>query len=359
MSIKTKIFQSKLLQALNNQRRSVLESRPFDYILTPLISRLEKYPPVLTIDTTNHCNAKCVWCHNPQLRYPKGVMSQELFEKIIDDYSQYGGKVWFATFGEPFMDKNILKKVKYARKQSSIENVVLLTNALLLSPEISRELLNLKVDVEVSLDEINKEKFETIKQIDFDRVMKNIMFLLEENKRKGFSINTILRMKTLQSKNEIDQTELYQRLKELGTYIDLTPVESSDSIANWAGSFDKTKFFNKFSPGSIINGSYKSYNLQNDAPCSQLWRNMVVMWDGKVVLCCADMEGEVIVGDLNKNTISEIWSGDKMKNIRELFKKRMKGKIEICKKCDLHQGWQYLKKYFNSTGPLYRNGFLK
>lgn len=359
IKLKIQITQSSLFQTLNNHRRKILESNYLDFLLTSLIARLESYPPALIIDTTNHCNARCAWCHNPNLRYSKGVMSQELFEKIIDDYCHYGGKVWFGTFGEPFMDKNILNKVRYVRKIDSIKDVTLLTNGLLLNSDKSSQLLDLKVNIEISLDEIDKMKFETVKQIDFDKVINNVMFLLEENNKSGCPVKIVIRMKTIQSEKEIEESNLYKRLKELSSFIDLTPIASSDSIANWAGNFNKSKFFDKFYPETILNGRYKNYNLQNNAPCSQLWKNMVVMWDGKVVLCCADMEGQVVIGDLNQGSIVDVWKGEKIETVRELFKNRLKSKIPLCKKCDLHQGWQYLRKNFNSKGGLYKNNFLK
>ena len=358
MAIK-QISKVPLLQALNNHRRRIIESKYFDFLLNPLISRLERHPPILILDTTNHCNAKCSWCHNPDLKYPKGVMSQKLFEKIIRDYAQYKGDIWFATFGEPFMDKNILNRIEFTRKFDSIENITILTNALLLSSDNVKRLIDLKVDIEISLDEINKDMFETVKQIDFDKVIKNILFLLDANQRTGSPIRVIIRMKTLQTEKEVKEAKLYQQIKELGAYVDLTPVATSDSIANWGGNFDKSQFFKNYFPGLTLNGNYKNYNVKNNAPCSQLWRNLVVMWDGKVVLCCVDMEGKVVLGDLNKNSILEIWKGEKIETVRKLFKNRSKSKIPLCKKCDLHQGWQYLRKYFNSTGSLYKNNFFK
>lgn len=348
-----------LLQKLNNYRRKVYESKHLDFLINPLVRKLEKYPPILVFDTTNLCNAKCAWCHNPDLQYPKGTMSQKLFEKIIDDYSQHEGKIWFGTFGEPFMDKNILDKINYVKRYNSIKDVTLLTNGSLLRPEISKQLLDLNINIEISLDEIDKIRFETLKQLDFDEVINNVIYLLEENIKLGSPVKTILRMKTTQNESEIEGSTLYKQLKQLSSFIDLTPIASSDSIANWAGSFNKRNFFDEYFPKTTPNSRYKNYNLQNNAPCSQLWKNMVVMWDGKVVLCCADMEGKVIIGDLNKNSISEVWIGEKIKSIRELFKKRQKSKIPSCKSCDLHQGWQYLKEYFNSSGSLYENSYLK
>ena len=279
--IKKLITKQPIFQTLNNYRRKILESSYFDFLLDSLILRLEKYPPILVIDSTNLCNAKCSWCHNPDLKYPKGVMTFKLFQKIIDDYSQHGGNVWFSTFGEPFMDKNILKKIIYLRKFTSIQDVNLLTNGLLLDPDKSKQLIDLRVGIDISLDEVDKDDFVKIKQIDFERVIKNVFFLLEENKRAENPVKVVLRMKTIKSENEIEKLDVYKRLKELCDDIDLTPIMSSGSIANWAGNFDKKSFFEEFYSGIAFNNRYKNYNLENNAPCAQLWKNAVVMWDGK------------------------------------------------------------------------------
>ena len=43
------------------------------------------YPWLVSVETTNHCSANCVFCPNSALARDKGSMSQELFEKIIED----------------------------------------------------------------------------------------------------------------------------------------------------------------------------------------------------------------------------------------------------------------------------------
>jgi radical SAM protein with 4Fe4S-binding SPASM domain len=42
-------------------------------------------------------------------------------------------------------------------------------------------------------------------------------------------------------------------------------------------------------------------------PCWALLNTMSVLWDGRVVPCCMDYDGKLILGDVNKNTLTEIW----------------------------------------------------
>ena len=43
-------------------------------------------------------------------------------------------------------------------------------------------------------------------------------------------------------------------------------------------------------------------------PCKNLWEHMVVAWDGRAVPCCEDYNAEMTLGDLNTQTIREIWN---------------------------------------------------
>ena len=77
---------------------------------------------------------------------------------------------------------------------------------------------------------------------------------------------------------------------------------------------------------------------------------MVVYWDGSVVLCCADMFSQTVVGDLKSNSITEVWNGQKMKNYRDQMVGRKRFDVPICQDCDIHLSWHNLKEYYDSKG---------
>jgi radical SAM protein with 4Fe4S-binding SPASM domain len=43
--------------------------------------------------------------------------------------------------------------------------------------------------------------------------------------------------------------------------------------------------------------------------CRAPWRSVVVLWDGRVVPCCHDANGETVLGDLKESSLAEIWAG--------------------------------------------------
>jgi radical SAM protein with 4Fe4S-binding SPASM domain len=69
--------------------------------------------------------------------------------------------------------------------------------------------------------------------------------------------------------------------------------------------------------------------------CNYPWRTIMILFDGKIVLCCMDFDGVQVVGDANKNNIEEIWNNERYKQVREDFKKLRYNKYPVCMKCDV------------------------
>ena len=88
----------------------------------------------------------------------------------------------------------------------------------------------------------------------------------------------------------------------------------------------------------------------NKAPCAQLWKWMVVYWDGSSVLCCADMFSQTVVGDFKTNSITEVWNGPVMIKFREKMVERERFEIPICQDCDIHLSWHNLNDYYDKSG---------
>jgi radical SAM protein with 4Fe4S-binding SPASM domain len=82
---------------------------------------------------------------------------------------------------------------------------------------------------------------------------------------------------------------------------------------------------------------------------------MVVYWDGSVVLCCADMFSQSVIGDLKSNSIAEVWNGSYMKNMRDQMVKRKRFEVPICQDCDIHLSWHNLNEYYDSSGKFLKD----
>ncbi len=282
-------------------------------------------------------------------------MDNRLFQKIIEDYAKVGGIVRFGTFGEPLLDPEFIKKIDFVRKFPSIYKTELITNGYALNEEIAYKLIENRVDTEISLDELDKGIFERLKGVSFEKTWKNLMVLFGINDKAEKPIEINVRMKTSSSEESIRNNPLYKELFHTNCTVELNPISTMDSLSNWGGIFDKKSFLSEKSI-SPPHGAYKNYNLRNQAPCHQLWKWMVINYDGRVVLCCTDIYANVILGDLNKEKIEEVWGGSIITELRNEFKKRNGRNNGICRGCDLHVGWQYLRLYYNSSNPRIRSG---
>ncbi|HJP17148.1 MAG: hypothetical protein CMD96_06930 [Gammaproteobacteria bacterium] len=340
------IKRSSFFIFINNIRRTIYESAFFDFLVLPQATLLEKFPGALIIDNTNLCNAKCSWCPNDKIPAEKGIMSAELFEKIIEDYAKVGGIVRFGTFGEPLLDPVFLKKIDFIRKFPSIYKLELITNGFALNEKIAQKLIDQKVDTEISLDELDKKLFEELKGVSFEKTWKNLIRLFQMNDKAKRPIEINIRIKTSTNEESIRNNPLFKELFHTNCTVELNPISSMDSLSNWGGLFDKKSFLSE-EIDSYPHKAYKDYNLRNQAPCHQLWKWMVINWDGKVVLCCTDIFANVVVGDLKKEKIKEVWQGTVLSKARREFKSRNGRKNGICRVCDLHVGWQYLRLYYN------------
>jgi len=84
----------------------------------------------------------------------------------------------------------------------------------------------------------------------------------------------------------------------------------------------------------------EKYGLKIDKPlnkrCVNVFRELVIKYDGAVSLCCMNWQRKNLIGNIQQNSIKELWQSDKFDAIRQLLydKKRL---FEPCNKCS-HQG---------------------
>ena len=72
--------------------------------------------------------------------------------------------------------------------------------------------------------------------------------------------------------------------------------------------------------------------------CNYPWRTMVILFDGRVAPCCLDYNGTIEMGNVNFNSIYDIWNGKKYKKLRSDFKKLNYDDYTVCQKCSVPRG---------------------
>lgn len=265
-------------------------------------------PEIVQIEATNICNAKCVFCPRDEMHRKQGIMSFDLFRKIVDECAELGiTHVRMHNYGEAFIDKRLVEKVRYA-KVRGIKEVGAISNGSLLTEPVARGMIEAGLDaINISVDASGKETFEKTRiGLKYDKVIGNIERLVrlraEAGKRRPKLILSFVRQN-----NDADEQAFIEHWKKVADKIHVTDLH------NWAGTLHRE--------------SDVTY------PCYRPWLTFTVLWDGRVSLCCADFDGHVVLGDLTTSSIQEVWNSEAYRTVRREHLES--GGPDICRSCDL------------------------
>ena len=81
-----------------------------------------------------------------------------------------------------------------------------------------------------------------------------------------------------------------------------------------------------------------NYNgIENDKtfikPCISPFSTLEILHDGTVPLCGCDYKPTVVLGNVNNNSLLEIWNSEKFEKIRNDHAKGNRNNISICAGC--------------------------
>jgi len=270
--------------------------------------RAPRLPDIVQIESTNICNAKCVFCPRDEMHRRQGIMTVELFRKIVDECADLGiTHIRMHNYGEAFIDRKLVEKVRYA-KQKGIREVGLISNGSLISEPVARGMIDAGLDaINISVDASGKEVFESTRiGLKYDKVIANIERLVrlrgESGKRRPKLILSFVRQN-----NSADEQAFIEHWRSIADKIHVTDLH------NWAGTLNRESDVN--------------------FPCYRPWLTFTVLWDGRVSLCCADFDGRTILGDLNTHSIADVWNAEPYRNARRQHLES--GGPDICRACDL------------------------
>jgi radical SAM protein with 4Fe4S-binding SPASM domain len=68
--------------------------------------------------------------------------------------------------------------------------------------------------------------------------------------------------------------------------------------------------------------------------CAYLWDRLLVFWNGDAAICIADLDGTHRLGNLQQQSIREIWSCDNLMAIRQMHRERRFQELPLCGNCD-------------------------
>lgn len=232
------------------------------------------------IETINRCNGECPFCpvNIKEDTRKLARMTDDLFKKIIDELShiEYRGRIGLFSNNEPLIDDKLEERAEYTKKMCPYAEVYIFTNGKLLNVDRLRKL-------EPWLDRIVIDNYND--KLSINENIKPIVDICRSNP-------------ILDQKVEIHLRKINEVLYTRG--------------------------------GQSPNNDKK---IVRDYSCFLPFTQLVIRPDGKVSLCCNDALGKMTLGDVNINSLMDIWESERFKDIRKKIIALDYDEL-LCKYCD-------------------------
>lgn len=283
-------------------------------------------PVSIGIELTNICNLRCPECVTGSglMRREQGYMSFDLFDKVIKELGPYLYNMNLYFQGEPMLHPQFFTILERSRNCRTTVS----TNGHFLSPENSEKIVKSGLDhLIVSLDGMDQETYAAYRQNgNFITVIDGIRNVAEAKAKYGSKLKLEIQFLV----NKINEHQI-PRLKEFANIVKASLRLKSMQILDKSNSSLWLPVSNRFRRYEVKGGEYVIKSKLPDR-CARLWFNPVITWDGKVLPCCFDKNGEHIMGDLNNDSFSYIWDGPKYRIFRKSI---LSGRhmIDICSNC--------------------------
>ena len=322
--MRTKTSQFRLSSRSNNFKFEINRGSGhlFSYIknriswhLFPRLHHVSKFPSHVDIELSSLCNLNCPMCYTTTDDFKNKVnkknMDFDLFKKIIDECARYNlFSIRLSLRGEAFLNKNIFDMIQYA-KSKGIKEVSTLTHGGFLDAEKFEQLIDLNLDwLTISFDGVG-ETYDKIRYpLTFEDSVNKIKEFQKIKKRRNV-VKPVIKVQTVWPAISKNPEEFYN------IFNPITDQVASNPLIDYLGNDTDVVFEENFT-------------------CPQLWERFVIGADGNVMLCANDEMESYTLGNVQDESVFDIWHGKKLNKAREIHLKHMGTKeIEPCKHCYL------------------------
>ncbi len=346
-------------------------------------------PLSIDIETAAICDLACPHCSREYIITPDKIMKFELYKKIVDECVKLEvPSIKLNWRGEPLLNPKIDEFIKYAKEKGILE-VSINTNAVTLSEEKSKKLINSSLDIIIfSFDGGTKETYEKMRpgrfhNNNFDKVYENIKKFSEIKKKMNskFPVTKIQMILTKDSRGEtqdffdlfsdiLDDVTITQYNERGGSIKDLTETQQN-KIEKYLG-VNKLK---KSIP-YMVNFDDEIFISKKRKSCEQIFQRLMLTYNGRVGMCCHDWGAQHGVGFISEDpykndhrefldvkekieknkkgfsllknakmpekyneplkkvdSLENIWNGDELTKVRKIHRQNKLDDLDVCKNC--------------------------
>ncbi|MBI4959121.1 MAG: SPASM domain-containing protein [Desulfovibrio sp.] len=284
------------------------------------------YPAVLEIETTSRCRMRCIQCPRKfLLSRPTGDMDLGLLERVLGELRPYAQDIHsdgraiinFMHYGEPSLHPEYGRTVALAQNMGL--NVITSSTA----SEPSEEILRAAVDnrqavIWLIFDGMDDNVFQAIRgpRASFTLGLERLRWLIDYKKSTSSLWPTI---KVFMIKNPLNRHQWKDFLSFFGAMegVEAALGEYSTFSGRVPAILDQAQRLAEGGESEAREANRVA--ALNAHVCHYPWHSVSVLWDGRVVPCCRDVNADFVLGDLRHQSLVEIWNGPRMTSLRQSF----------------------------------------
>lgn len=283
-----------------------------------LAAGLQPVPFIDQVELTNRCPMRCGFCPRGvpgRMQRPLGFMDLGLFERLLDQLHPAQARyrpLELHHLGESLLHPQVDRFAALASARGLPTE--LSVNPSLLTPELGRRLLRAGVRrLVLSLDGMDDATLVAIRgpAARYGAAERNIAALLSEVAGMADPPRVVIQMIDL-AQNQHQREALLTRWGATGLPTVFAYVKDLDGPDPLLGRPTATPVVHL---------------------CSYPFRSVVVLWDGRVVPCCRDDDGRLILGDLNQQPLAAIWQGEAAQALRAQHQRGDLPEGHLCHGC--------------------------
>ncbi len=290
------------------------------------------YPISISFEPTTSCNLRCPECPSGLRAFtrPTGMLEDSFFKQTIDDIHKDLLYLIFYFQGEPFLNPDFLKMVKYAHDKNIYTATS--TNAHYLTDEKAKQTVESGLDrLIISIDGTTQDVYQQYRVGGkLEKVLEGARNIVKWKKALNSKTPFIFFQFLVVKPNEHQIEEVKKLGKEIGVdQVRFKTAQVYDFENDPHQLIPVNNKYSRYKKDASGNMQVKS-GLGNH--CWKLWHANVITWDGLVVPCCFDKDATHQLGNLKTQSFKETWHNDNYKQFRrELLTSRKN--IDICANC--------------------------
>ena len=293
-------------------------------------------PTHVRIETASACNLRCQHC-TTGVAYKstdRRVMSMETFARVLEQIRTLPTirSAIMYLGGEPLLNKHHATMCRRVKAETQVETVKFVTNAMLLTEKWCEEIAAADVDgIHVSIDGYSPEENDRIRVgASYEKVRDNLRmlerYLREAGCRTRLTIgNTVFR-------------------------------RSDDQLAPTVPEFIRRDF-----PGFKVQSGYamvwpgmtaqetalEDLRVYQEKPrrfCDHPFYDLAIRANGDIVLCCYDISGRHVMGNVMTDDLLELYQSDAYVEIRRAMVRRDVTAVPpVCQRCVNFTGERFIQ----------------